>query len=93
MASSRTKVALAVTGASLISIALIVSIFLNVAGWPKWVLILVGVLMVMPLWDTFAGTSSPKETQPKIEPMESLEKYNFGDPMQDIWGCNGHDIS
>lgn len=81
------KFLLALAGAVLLVMAFVGAVYFGLSGWLKWALIMAGALMAMPLWDTFAGTPAPRE---ESKPFQGFEKGNVGDPMQDIWGFNGH---
>lgn len=81
------KVVLAVAGAAILVCTGIGSVFVGFSGWLKWVLIVVGALMVMPLWDMFAGTPAPQEKSKKQ--VLGFEEFNAGDASQDWKGLNG----
>lgn len=85
MVTMRMKVALAVAGASLLAVALIGTIFFSFAGWPRLILVFIGALMTMPLWEIFAGIHVPTEKRRYSSELPSDDWLSRDDDDRSRW--------
>lgn len=70
-------------------VALLLPMFF-MSGWPKYLLMFVGSLMLHAVWDFYAGPPLPDERS--SESFQGFEETNIGDCMQDWRGFNGHEL-